>query len=403
MLDLSVEMVEALATSRRGDRVVAEVWYGGELVVPDLPIDRWSLDEDGSRDVRQQLSLSVLSEDGALTPWSVGDPLGVGGSEIQLSYIVEGAGPLARGRFRIVNSEPSTRWRLQRLVTSQDAAGAPATSWERWSGQSIIPVQAEDLTKRIQLARFYGPEAVGVPDSVIGEVERLVDGIVPVRVLGVEDGKVPASLTYDRDRLAAVTALLRSLDAVGRMAADGVLEVVPAAPGDPVWTILPGSQGVLVDVQHRMNVEDFPNVAVVEGKSQASDDGKVDRPLVAVRAETTGPLRADGPHGPVPAFLSSDVLDTQNKVEAAAVTRLRNQIAERTATLSVSCLPHPGLQAGDVVSIETPVGALEGPVQTLALSGTGSGVGDMALTVTVGWSELEAIAMRLAREARSRR
>lgn len=399
MLELSAELREAFEVSRRGDRVAVAVWYDGEVVVPDLPLSSWSLTEDATRSVGQQVSFSVPSEDGALIPWSPAAPLGVAGPRAQLSYVVDGVGVLDLGWFRLTRSDPKGRWRLRRLVYGQDGGGVPTAEAVRWSSSGTVDVAADDLTKIAQLDRFLGPETAG-SGSVLDEVARLLDGIVPVRVLdGVGDGSVPSSITYDRDRLAAVESLLGSIDARHRMGADGVLEVIPATPGPVVWTLRGGEGGVLIDFGHSMSAEDFPNVAVVEGKAPAGADGKVDRPLIGIARERTGPLRAGGPHGSVPAFLSSDLMDTQTKVDLAARTRLAAQVSERTATLSVRALVNPALRAGDVVRIETPAGDLVGPIQGRSLGGSADSVpAEMTLTVTVPWPEFERIARKLERE-----
>lgn len=397
MLPLSDEVRDALGGSRPGDRLAAEVWYDGELVVPDLPVSSWQVDADATRPVRRQVTLSVPSEDGTLAPWGVDDPLGVAGSVLRLVYIVGGvrAGEVPLGEFRVTRPTVAESWRSHRLVRRQDEQGLSVVAEElpaQWSSSATVDVAADDPTRTAELARFLAPESVVHTGSVIDEVTRLLDGIVAVTVAsGVVDGAVPASVTYERDRLQAVEALLSSIDATHRMTGDGLLEIIPSSPGEAVWDVAGGDDGVLVDFGRSMDVRDFPNVAVVEGK--ASDD----RPLIGVARESGGPLRTGGPHGTIPEFLSSDIMDTQAKVDAAARTRLANIVAARSVVLPVTCLPHPGLQEFDVVTVTTPAGVLSGPVQTKSLTGGPGGVDPMRVGVMVPYEQMAQVARDLRR------
>lgn len=397
MLNLSEDVREALSGSRPADRVVGEVWYDGQLVVPNLDISSWRIDTDATRPVRRQVTVSVASDDGALAPWAVDDALGVAGSVLRLVYIVGGVvdGQVPMGEFRITRPSVAESWRSQRLIRAFDDEGRSVVAEElpaQWSSSAAIEVQADDLTRSAELGRFVAPEAVKYTGSVLQEVARLLDGIVPVTVAaGVVDGRVPSSVTYERDRMPAVEALLRSINAAHRMTGDGRFEVIPVSGGAPVWDVAGGDDGVLVDFGRAMDVQDFPNVAVVEGKT--ADD----RPLIGVARETGGALRAGGPHGHVPEFMSSDIMDTQAKVDAAARTRLANLIASRSVVLPVTCLPHPGLQEYDVVTLTTPAGTLTGQVQTLNLSGGPGGVDPMGLGMVVPWEQMAAIARDLRR------
>ncbi|WP_152203641.1 hypothetical protein [Georgenia thermotolerans] len=397
MLNLSDDVREALSGSRPADRVVGEVWYDGQLVVPNLDIGSWRIDTDATRSVRRQVTVTVTSDDGALAPWAVDDALGVAGSVLRLVYIVGGVadGQVPMGEFRITRPSVAESWRSQRLIRAFDDEGRSVVAEElpaQWSSSAAVEVQADDLTRTAELGRFVAPEAVKHTGSVIQEVARLLDGIVPVTVAaGVVDGRVPASVTYERDRMPAVEALLGSINATHRMTGDGRFEVIPVAGGAPVWDIAGGDDGVLVDFGRAMDVRDFPNIAVVEGKSAT------DLPLIGVARETGGALRASGPHGQIPEFMYSDIMDTQAKVTAAAKTRLANLIASRSVVLPVTCLPHPGLQEYDVVTLTTPAGTLTGQVQTVNISGGPGGVDPMGLGMVVAWEQMAAIARELRR------
>lgn len=376
----------ALSGSRVGDRVVATVWYGGQVVVPDLPASRWSLTADADAQVQQSISLDVTDVDGTLSPWAVDDPLGVGGAKIHLSYRFGGLGePVDLGRFRITASDPVQRWRKYDLPTGDQEI--------RWvSGGATIPVKGDDLTQFAKAARFLGPESPKAGATVLSEVRRLLAGIMGVQVAaGVVDKAVPTTVIYETERMDAIDDLVDRIGCAYRMTGDGLLEIYPAARTAPVWEVAGGDGGALITIQQSQSVDGLYNAAVVEGQAE---DG---RPLSAIRTEATGPLRWNGPHWQMPVFQSSTgLLKTQAAVNAAAETLLSNRIKSRTVTLNVECLPHPGLQVGDWVRVVTPTVSgnqypLDGVVRSLRLSGGTDGVHPMSMSVECSYEDVQAV------------
>ena len=387
--------VESLPGSRSGDRVVANAWYDGALVAEDLPVRSWRLDWDRSRQVQGQGQVQIVDGDGVLDPWAVDDPLNVGGATIRLTYVFASGGEVALGEYRITRSSPAQQYVMKRIVTGHDEQGLPIYEDQgRWLRAGVeVVLDIDDLTWAVKEAQFLGPESVRHTDSVIREVERLCDGHVTVDVEdGVQDASVPASITYEGDRMDAIGSLLRSIDAEARMGGDGVMYIVPSAPGEPVWDVAGGEDGVLIDFGRTYDASDLVNTMVVEGRRE--DD---DRPLIGVARQADGPLRWDGPHGLIPAFRQADILDTQPKVDRAAQTYLRQVVADHSITLPVTCLPHPALQVGDVVRVLTPEGDLTGPIQSMGLSGSGDGIHPMSLGVTVPMDAVQNIGTALRR------
>lgn len=389
MRPMSELALSALSGSRVDERVVAHVWYDGRVVAPDVPVSQWSVSSDSSRQVQTQVSLTIADPDGGLAPWALSDPLGVGGSRVQLIYTMGHAGTTVDlGWFKIVASDPVENWVFK-------SAGERIV---RVSGGATIPVKADDLTAVVVADRLLAPESPGAGATVLGEVRRLLKDIVPVVVAdGVVDKAAPSSVVFERERMDAVVDLLETIGATYRMTGDGQLEVYPSAPGASVWEVAGGEQGVLVDVQRSQSSSGLYNAAVSEG---ATDDG---HPLVGRAFETTGPLRWEGPHWRVPIFHSATgLLKTQAAVDADAATRLRGVVSNRTVTLPVTCLPHPGLQVGDVVTVFNPnvTGAdvaLTGVVRTIELRGSTSGVSPMQMTVECPYEDVQAVAAAIRR------
>ncbi|HLS01765.1 MAG TPA: hypothetical protein VK054_07280, partial [Beutenbergiaceae bacterium] len=90
----------------------------------------------------------------------------------------------------------------------------------------------------------------------------------------------------------------------------------------------------------------------------------------------------------------------QLKVNRAARTYLNTAITDRAIVVPITCLPNPALEVGDTVRVETPVGALAGPVESIRMSGSASGVNPMELGVTVPFERFQTIGEALRRGRR---
>lgn len=388
MRAMSEAALSALTGSRAGERLICHVWYDGQVVAPDVPVSDWSIASDGSRQVRTQVSLTITDVDGTLAPWGVDDPLGVGGARVQLIYALTPTETVDLGYFRITTSDPAENWTLH-------AAGTRAM-WV--SGGAQIPVGADDLTALAVADRLLAAESPGAGSTVLSEVRRLLSGIMPVTVAArVADRAVATSTVFERERMDAVEDLLAMISCTHRMTGDGQLEVYPTAPGAPVWEVAGGDDGVMVSLRRSQSTDGLYNAAVSEG---ATPDG---RQLIGRAFETTGPLRWEGPHGRRPVFhAATGILTTQAAVDADATSILAGSLRGRTVDLSITCLPHPGLQCGDVVTVASPTvtGAeieLTGVVRKTGLRGSAAGVSPMTMTVECAYEDVQAVAAAIRR------
>jgi hypothetical protein len=391
MRRISELAASALAGSQTGVRLVADVWRGGQLLTTDgpLPVSSWQVRWDANRQVQGMASLTVADHDGTLAPWGWDDVLGAGGSRLHLRYKMPQVGDaeeVSLGWFRIITTDTSESWRVHPTAGAWISTGA------------TISITAAELTWQVQKERFLAPTSPKVTGSAISELRHLVDGIMPLgSTIGVSDRGVSATITYSRERMDAVEDLVASLDAVHRMSEDGVLDLLPATPGRVAWIIAASDDdehGVLIDLARSQDAGEVPNASVVEGT--APDGG----PLIGRAYEKTGPLTFGGPHGRIPAFLSSSVLDTQSRVDNAARSFLARTVGSRRAVLPVTCLPNPALQLYDVVMLSLPVGTLDGPVESMTLAGSAAGVQPMTLGVSVDAEKLAIIAAGVRRGRR---
>lgn len=404
MRTVPADIDTALVGSRAGEGILAHSWYDGQVVAADLPVEEWSVSWDASRQVQGQLDLTVRDPDGALAPWAVDDPLGVGGSRLQVVYRLASGATVDLGWFRITGADPEEEWRTYRVNDSTATGdGELAFFKERleWvSGGAVVPVSADELTRQASIERFLAPESPPIGASVLSEVRRLLDGIMTVTVAsGVVDAPVPRSVVYEQERMDAVEDLLDRIGCSHRMTGFGQFEVYPNVRTDPVWQVAGGDDGVLIRVGRSQRLDGLYNGAVSEGEDAQN------RPLIGRWFEEGGPLRWGGPHGRYPVFHSATgLLKTQQAVNADARTRLSSVVSQRSVVLQVWCLPHPGLQVGDWVVVANPTVAgravpLGGVVRQMRLSGSASGVEPMELAVECSFTDVQAVRGAIDRAA----
>ncbi|WPM94267.1 hypothetical protein VB1_CDS0018 [Arthrobacter phage Marchesin] len=405
MLPIDDRTLQALNGSRVGDKLEVFAWYGGRLTYPEaLPISDWSLEWDGSasKQVQGVLSLTVKDPDGRLAPWLWDDPLGVGGAELMCRYVVGGAGTVNRGWYRITGNSPKESWTSR--VVRHDGYSEPGGSLPAGnrlvmvSGGSLVPLTAEERTVNLLLDEFLVPEQPeGSDPSVIGEITRIVGDAVPLVFSGVTDVAVPRDVTYDGPRIDAVLDLAGRAGASLRMGGDGELEVY-VKDQTPVWVVAGGDDGALINIDRAQTVDLLDNIGVVRGEQKYTDAAGQEqtRPLTGVAQVEDGPLAVGGPHGRVPRFLESKLLDSQAAVDSAALSLITNHLGSLTLDLEVTCLPNPALQIGDWVTVTQPVVdgrlvPLVGEVVTMKLQGSGSSVGRMLLTVRCSMGQVQLV------------
>lgn len=353
------ETLRALKGSRSGDKVVAYCWYNGSLAYPRaLPLTGWSFDWDITRQI-QRFSCDIRDEDGQLAPWLLEDPLGVGGSELQVEYHVGDAGIIPMGWYRIDASDPDERWRTY-IIDNRGAVHPDSEIGNDkdliWvSGGASISITAYDRGYSAKKARLIAPESP--PDSVttvVDEIKRLMQNICPVvTAAGIVDIPVSKNIVHDRERLDAVQDLAKRLFGDFRMNGEGQMEIYPVHEQEPVATLEPGPGGLIIKVDRSQSAEGLANVFVVDGQ-QDNGDGTV-TPIRAVQVIEDGPLSIYGPFGMVPEFYSSNLIASEAQAEAYALEMKLTQLAGLTTDLRVTCLPQPYLQQGDWVIVANPI------------------------------------------------
>ncbi|MDO4888166.1 MAG: hypothetical protein Q3979_05625 [Actinomycetaceae bacterium] len=366
-----------LAGSHAGDRMRVSIWRDGQLLADSVDVAEWSVSDDATRKVRVQASVTIVDATGELVPRSMHGALSVAGTRLQLTY-VDGAGEETPYAWLSVQKvDPPEQWTLRRLPDGQ----------AQWVfGGASIKVDADDLTSEIEANKLLAPTSPSQTATYESEMRRLAHPIGVLIAPGVNaNRRAPASAVFEKERLDAISDLANACNAVLRMRPEGILEAVPDQHGDPVWDVSGGDDGVLVSVTSAQDKSQIYN-CVVATSSAGGNEEYVGRAFL-----DTGILRWGGPIGCRPYLHSSSLITSQEAADAAARTQLDSLVRDRTTTLTIETLPHPGLQSGDTIRVHLP--GLREPVTaqivTLALSGNADGVDAMKLTLDVPANLLE--------------
>lgn len=379
MRSVPQSILDSIGGSVPDARLVVNAWYGGRVVGPDLPVDKWSISWDGSESavVQGKLSLTVADRDGSLSPWGWDEALSAGGSRLQVQYTAGGEA-VDLGRFLITSNAPNEVWRV----------AGPRLQWVH--GGSSLPVSGEELTRLAADDKFWAPETPP-GTGMIAEVTRLLSEWCPVVIApGVTDKTVPGGLVYEKTRGDHAHDLVRSFGYYHRMTGGGAFEVYSQAKGAPVWTIAGRAEGALVSVARSQSRDD-----VVNGVASQSNDTALEiRKLATLES---GPLRYGGEFGKR-IVEHTALVNTPEGVQKDADSYLATRTMSSTLKLAVVCLPHPGVQIGDWVRVAHPVidGSeypLDGLVTSVDMSGSAAGFDDMKLTVEVSMEDAQKVGL----------
>ncbi|MDG4799056.1 DUF5047 domain-containing protein [Micromonospora sp. WMMD980] len=355
MIPLSGE-AESVLTRSYGLRLAVESWLGDQLLADSVPVDVAAEETDRGLRVPERVTLVVPRRDRGVTwsPTSDDHPLAANGQRLRVQLGVELAGGVVE-------------WFQRGWFLVQDAQ----------ADDDRVSVTAVGLLALIDEARLVSPFQ---PSGTLASTLRgLIEPALTVVIdSALTDRSVPAGINYDDDRLGAVTELLDAWGADAAVTSDGYLSVFPMGPSlTPVLTLTDQAGGTVVEATGGSTRDGAYNVVVARGT--ASDGAQVQ----GVAYDTAGPKRFGGPFNPlaVPYYYESPLLTTVAQASTAAQTVLARMRRATARQFDIECVPHPGLQVGDTVSVTAgDYSGLLCTVESLTLPYTAGG-GPQRLTV----------------------
>jgi hypothetical protein len=337
-------------------RVRVQSWLGDTLLSDDVPVSAGREEVDRSLRIPERVTLTVPRRKNGIdwTPIADDHPLAANGQRLHVELGVDiGGGQtewLPRGWFVIQDSD-----------TDDDS----------------VTVNAVGLLTLVDEARLVSPfQPSGTLASTLrGLIEPALTVVVDA---ALTDRAVPANINYDEDRLQAALDLIDAWPADAYVTEDGYLSVIPADQSlTPVLTLTDGTGGTVITATGSSTRDGGYNAVVARGT--ASDGTQVQ----GVAYLATGPKTYGGQFNPlpVPFFYSSPLLTTVAQCNAAARTVLARLARTSSQAFTVTMVPDPRVQAGDVVSITAdPYTGLLCSVEALSLPYTAA-EGAMTLTV----------------------
>jgi hypothetical protein len=314
-----------------------------------LPVVDGSVTVDRSSNVRRQLSLTVA--DMAIEPDLLAalDPYGteiVVQRGIQYSDGTTDMIPL--GVFQVITLD-------------KDITGA-------------LAITGADRTRQMIAAKFYNPRRQPLTDPFVTipalaqEVYPLIEWVIDDNVLddvgqpvnSVSSGNVapiPPQF-WDRERWDAMLQLADNRGCELFIDPDGALHIRQVDPitVDEVWLIDAAEHGVLITYSRNLTRDETYNAVKVTGESPSSGAAPVTYTFGT--ADPASPIYPQGAFGSAIWFEQSSTINTLASAErlARAIYASKSQL-QRTVTLT--CIPNPALDVGDIVVVRLPNGTTE--------------------------------------------
>jgi hypothetical protein len=286
--------------------VVAAGQTGTSPAGTELAVIGGDVQLDASADIRATVALTVDGT-GAF-PTAAGDLLAPYGNELFVRRgIAFGGGAIewvSLGYFRINSAE------------QDDAPDGP------------IRLAGQDRMGGIVKARLIAPVQFASTDTYGEVVDQLVTEVYPAAVIEWDDttdtNPIGRALICEEDRFGFLNELVTGLGKIWFFDHRGhlVIKDVPD-PGDPVWDVDSGENGVLIDMGREISDEGVYNAIVVTGEAL---DTEAPPSAVAYDNNPDSPTYWEGDFGKVPRFYSSAFITTDGQAQTTANALLRTTL-----------------------------------------------------------------------------
>jgi hypothetical protein len=308
--------------------------YGASIgKLENLPITDGEVVVDGTSQVRRTATIHIANP--KLWPRNPLDILSPFGSQLLVEY-------------GIVLSRTETEWvPLIRGVISDADRERSATR-----GDGTVVLSLSDKSSLVAEDRFDAPIQTISGATVVAEITRLIQETIPgVTVLNLT-GSVQVAPVLDVERERWADAIEKLADAIGAEvyadpAGGFVIRLQPKITDGAVWTVASGRGGILIAKREKLTRDKVYNRVIAIGervdgaapvRSGVSDD------------DPASPTRYGGLFGKKPRFYSSPLLTTTGQCTAAATSMLE-RVKGVQASVSLSAIVNPALEAGDVVDV----------------------------------------------------
>lgn len=350
-------LTACLNTHRIATRV--DVWAGGEVIWEDVPVMDGSVNVDGGGRVRRTLDLRLALREDQI-PSSMADPLLPTGAEVRVYRGIQ---------FQQDDEElvPLGVFRIDTLTITRP--------------KPTVTLRGSDRGIGLQDDEFLQPQPTSQP-KVKAEIAHLVGQTYPgVKI--VDRTSTDADVTpavWEGNRWDAIDKLADAIGAFCFFDPEGQFVIAPTPKDtDPTaWTIAAGEGGVLITSSTEISRLNTYNAVVVTGAALQDAEPPV---AIATDTDEASPTFWGGPFGHRPKRVQSQQVTTQEQAEQMAKDELA-KVLGLPRGLSLTAVPNPALDAGDVVEVGFADGVTEKHVMRNLTIGLGVGAAMSAQTVT---------------------
>lgn len=219
--------------------------------------------------------------------------------------------------------------------------------------EHTVTIEAYSRATRVSQAGF--PKGGTYTGNSAQAAEKVVEAALGKQVTVVNQGVTGPTVSdqdlFTGDPWEAVEALMDSAGAEAFFDIEDRLVMRPVPRADPPvkWTLATGEGGTIID--YEVSLTRAPNVV----RMRFSADGQAD---VYATATATGNAAPTGPYGYYRTDIDRDGKVTQAQANTAA-TEYLTRAGGLMRTITLTAVPHPGIEVGDAIGITFVNGATE--------------------------------------------
>ena len=342
MIDISTDLDGVLAGYSYRVYYRLQSWLADTVLAEDIPATNVVEEQDATMRVEERLTFEVPVEiDGvSWVPTSFDSVLGCYGQRILAQIGVE----LENGFIEWLN-------RGIFLIESAETDG------------NSIQVECLGLKQMLDEAELATEFQPTTGATFGGTIQQLVEPGITVELDQAPTSKVipKSAVTWSDNRLDDVYTVLEAWPAQARISVEGHL-VVTTVPEDPttldsVFSFTDGTGGTVMEYTASITREGAYNSVIAIGQYNDDAGPLAGLPIVhtALDTDPNSPYSLLGNFSPylVPYKHESPLLDQHVETLLAADTKLRELRLRASRTVRISCVPHPALQLGDAVTLNS--------------------------------------------------
>lgn len=243
---------------------------------------------------------------------------------------------------------------------------------EETSGGVEFSMEIADGSRKARRAKAWRPEEIPNLTPLREVVIALVGNWLPTReseiyVTSTNHKSGLITLDVQDDRLEIMNELIRGVGMRANFNGNGKGDLIVAPTSSledpPIFHFVDGGNAKITSAKRGLSDETVFNGVIVMGESAGSDKPPVRAEawdLDPASPTYFDPLRpTDSTYGPVPHFVTNQLITTEAQAQDAA-NALLPKVVGLSEVVTFECIPHFGMEIGDPIRLERPKLGLAG-------------------------------------------